>query len=71
MKRTGSTWEEVVLEIKEKILNDTKLTCSIGVAPNKRLAKIAAEVNKPNGYYQVSPERYTCLIISLIIWISS
>ncbi len=35
--------------IQRSIFQDTGLTCSIGVAPNKLLAKMASEFNKPNG----------------------
>ncbi|MBK9574640.1 MAG: DNA polymerase IV [Rhodoferax sp.] len=35
--------------IQKSIFEDTGLTCSIGVAPNKLLAKMASELNKPNG----------------------
>jgi len=35
--------------IQKSITDDTGLTCSIGVAPNKLLAKMASELNKPNG----------------------
>jgi DNA polymerase IV len=35
--------------IQKSILEATGLTCSIGVAPNKLIAKMASEFNKPNG----------------------
>jgi DNA polymerase IV len=35
--------------IQRSILERTGLTCSIGVAPNKLIAKMASEFNKPNG----------------------
>jgi DNA polymerase IV len=35
--------------IQRAIFDKTALTCSIGVAPNKLIAKMASEFNKPNG----------------------
>jgi DNA polymerase IV len=35
--------------IQKTIADATGLTCSVGVAPNKLLAKMASEFNKPNG----------------------
>jgi DNA polymerase-4 len=35
--------------IQKSIFEKTGLTCSIGVAPNKLIAKMASEFNKPNG----------------------
>lgn len=41
--------EEIAREIKTKIKQETGLTCSIGIAPNKLLAKIASDMQKPDG----------------------
>ncbi len=41
--------EEIGREIKRRIGAETGLTCSIGIAPNKLLAKIASELQKPDG----------------------
>lgn len=41
--------------IREMIFRKTKLTASAGIAPNKLLAKIASEINKPNGQLEVKP----------------
>jgi len=42
--------------IQKSIFEKTGLTCSIGVAPNKLLAKMASEFNKPKGISIVYPE---------------
>jgi DNA polymerase-4 len=39
----------VALEIKRRIRAATGLTCSIGIAPNKLLAKLASDMDKPDG----------------------
>jgi len=39
----------VAREIKHEVFAATSLTCSIGIAPNKLLAKIASELAKPDG----------------------
>lgn len=41
--------EIIALKVKAGILDKTDLTCSIGIAPNKLLAKIASDMQKPNG----------------------
>ncbi|NBW69296.1 MAG: DNA polymerase IV [Betaproteobacteria bacterium] len=48
--------------IQKAIFEDTGLTCSIGVAPNKLLAKMASELKKPNGISVVYEEDLETLI---------
>jgi DNA polymerase IV len=43
--------------IRGTIFRKTKLTSSAGIGPNKLIAKIASEMNKPNGQFEVTPER--------------
>jgi len=48
--------------IQRAIHEKTGLTCSIGVAPNKLIAKIASEFNKPNGISIVHEEDLQSMI---------
>ena len=48
--------------MQKSILDATGLTCSIGVAPNKLLAKMASEFNKPRGISVVREEDLQTLI---------
>lgn len=42
--------------IRDMIFRKTKLTSSAGIGPNKLLAKIASEINKPNGQLEIKPD---------------
>ena len=42
--------------IRNDIFNETGLTASAGIAPIKFLAKVASDLNKPNGQYVIPPE---------------
>lgn len=54
--RTGLPSATAVAEaIRARIRQDTGLTASAGVAPNKFLAKIASDWNKPDGLFVVRP----------------
>jgi len=48
---------EVAKLLKKRIFEDTGLTASAGVAPNKFLAKIASGWRKPDGLTVIAPER--------------
>lgn len=47
----------VAQEIRRRIQRETGLTASAGVAPNKFLAKLASEMDKPDGLTVIPPER--------------
>jgi DNA polymerase-4 len=42
--------------IRGTIFRKTKLTSSAGIGPNKLIAKVASEIKKPNGQFEVKPE---------------
>jgi DNA polymerase-4 len=46
--------EELAKKIKEMIRTGVGLTCSIGIGPNKLLAKIASDMEKPDGLMIIS-----------------
>ena len=40
---------DMAIELQKEILNEVKVPCSIGIAPNKFLAKMASDLKKPMG----------------------
>ena len=46
--------KEIARQIKDRIGRETGLTCSIGIAPNKFMAKVASEMHKPDGLTIIS-----------------
>ena len=49
--------EKVVVELRAKIEERTKLTASAGIATNTMLAKVCSERKKPNGHWMLEPSR--------------
>lgn len=49
--------EEIGRRIQREIREETALAASVGVAPNKFLAKLASDLDKPNGFVIVEAER--------------
>ena len=56
---------EVAKYLKQRILEQTALTASAGVAPNKFLAKIASGWKKPDGLTVIAPERMEAFLQKL------
>ncbi|MBT8356762.1 MAG: DNA polymerase IV, partial [Deltaproteobacteria bacterium] len=58
---------QIGMHIKEQIKKKVNLTCSVGIAPNKFLAKIASDMEKPDGLFIILPEEAHQFIQSLPI----
>lgn len=58
---------EVATQIRADIFAATGLTASAGVAPNKFLAKIASDWNKPNGLFVIKPHQIQHFIQDLAL----
>ncbi len=59
-KKTGGDFERaghIAQQIKNSIREKLKMTCSVGVSPNKLVSKIASDYKKPDGLTIVSPEK--------------
>ncbi len=59
--------ENVARRLKSEILDQTALTCSIGIAPNKFLAKIASDWNKPDGMTHIEPQHVSEFLKNLAL----
>ncbi len=60
-------------KIKEDIYNKVNLACSVGVGPNKLIAKIASDFNKPDGLTIVRKEETKAFLAPLrvrkLLWV--
>lgn len=45
-------------EIKHRVKEATRLVCSIGLAPNKLMAKVASDLDKPDGLFLLTEENW-------------
>ena len=57
----------IAQEIRSKIFEKTQLTASAGISFNKFLAKVASDLNKPNGYAVITPAQADQFIDNLEI----
>ncbi len=47
---------DIAGRVKEDINNELQLTASVGIAPNKFMAKLASDLKKPNGFVEVTAQ---------------
>jgi len=59
--------ERIVYMLKARIKHSFGLTCSVGIGPNKLLAKLASDMKKPDGLTIIRPEEVSQIIDPLPI----
>ena len=57
----------IAKDIKKRIKQETQLTASAGVSINKFLAKVASDMDKPDGFYLISPDEAVAFVEKLPI----
>jgi DNA polymerase-4 len=64
-RRGLATAAETAREIRARILEETGLTASAGISYNKFLAKLASDMNKPNGQCVIAPGKGEAVVEGL------
>ena len=67
-RRTSGSFEaarELAQQLREDVKARENLTCSVGVGPNKLVAKIAADFQKPDGLTVVKPDKVESFLAPL------
>jgi DNA polymerase-4 len=57
LERLFGPVEDIGRRIKQRVQEETSLTCSVGIAPIRFLAKIASDLDKPDGLSVIRPEQ--------------
>ena len=67
-KKNISLATDIATEIRERIKNEIGLTASAGISINKFIAKVATEINKPNGQKTIHPSQIDGFLDNLQIY---
>ncbi|MBP2633247.1 MAG: DNA-directed polymerase [Firmicutes bacterium] len=67
MEKLVQDWREYALKLKKRIENEIGLVASVGIASNKFLAKLASDLEKPNGLVIIQKENAKDIIKDLPI----
>lgn len=59
--------EKLARNLKKQVKKEIGLTCSIGIGPNKMIAKIASDYDKPNGLTAISSEEVEAFLAPLSV----
>ncbi|XP_010525675.1 PREDICTED: DNA polymerase kappa [Tarenaya hassleriana] len=65
-RERGLSGGEIAEDLRSFVFSETGLTCSAGVAPNRLLAKVCSDINKPNGKFLLPNDR-----VAVMTFISS
>ncbi|MDJ0974096.1 MAG: DNA polymerase IV [Planctomycetota bacterium] len=64
-ERLAGTGREIAERLRAQIEADLSLTASVGVAPNKFLAKLASDMDKPDGLTEIPEDRIDAVLLPL------
>lgn len=66
-KKGNPSASQIAQEIRMRILNEVGLSASAGISVNKFIAKVASDINKPNGQKTVNPDEVLIFLEALPI----
>lgn len=55
----------IAAQIRQRVRDELGLTVSAGIAPNKFLAKVASDWNKPDGMFTITPQEVASFVLQL------
>jgi DNA polymerase-4 len=56
-RKLMGTGREIAMKIREQVQQQEGITCSVGIAESKFIAKLASQHCKPNGMLEIAPDR--------------